>query len=149
MLRQPDNIWVLFDKSGHVERMENCNRRGISFFYNEKKQLTEVVSDNGNRLRYQYNDNGRLVLVTDHTGRKVALVYEERKLVKVTVPSGSVYSYQYSENGRIKELVNAREVHAVCNDMIKNSSVVRQKFADGGEMEFTYLVQIKKCIYRT
>ena len=72
------------------------------FFYNEKKQLTEVVSDNGNRLRYQYNDNGRLVLVTDHTGRKVALVYEERKLVKVTVPSGSVYSYQYSENGRIK-----------------------------------------------
>ena len=147
VLRQPDNIWVLFDKSGHVERMENCNRRGISFFYNEKKQLTEVVSDNGNRLRYQYNDNGRLVLVTDHTGRKVALVYEERKLVKVTVPSGSVYSYQYSENGRIKELVNAREVHAVCNEYDKKFRVVRQKFADGGEMEFTYLDADKKVIF--
>ena len=50
---------------------------------------------------------------------KLLLVYEERKLVKVTVPSGSVYSYQYSENGRIKELVNAREVHAVCNEYDK------------------------------
>ena len=83
VLRQPDNIWVLFDKSGHVERMENCNRRGISFFYNEKKQLTEVVSDNGNRLRYQYNDNGRLVLVTDHTGRKLLWSMRKENLSKL------------------------------------------------------------------
>lgn len=106
--------------------------------------MTEVVSDNGNRLRYQYNDNGRLVLVTDHTGRKVALVYEERKLVKVTVPSGSVYSYQYSENGRIKELVNAREVHAVCNEYDKNSVLSVRNLQMAVRWNLHIWMQIKK-----
>lgn len=139
----------LFNLDGKLIRQENWSGRGISFDYNEKKQLVKAQTDNHSCFEYFYDENsGYLTKVQDHTGRCVDLTYKNGMLEKVALPLDIVYTYTYGSNGRIIEIVNAREVSAVKNEYDNKYRVTKQFFADGGRMSFVYDDE-KRCVVLT
>ena len=127
-----------FDKMGKLVRAEDINGRGITFSYNESGLLETACADNGNIFSYYYNEKNLLVRVEDQSGRKILLTYKENLLETVTLPDGGVYQYQYGVDGRISHVENAGGVTTICNDYDNKHRITRQKFPDGGVMEFLY-----------
>ena len=138
LLRRVGLNCMQFDKTGKLLRVENNNGRGITFTYNDKKQLVEARADNSNVFYYCYDEQGMLVKVSDQVGREVLLTYEERLLKAVTLPSGGVYTYRYGERGRISEVVNASDVSTIRNEYDNKYRITRQELPDGGVMDFQY-----------
>lgn len=110
-LRKEENEFILikneknklrFNLDGKLIRQEDSNGRGISFTYNQKKQLIEAKADNESTLKYFYDDeSGYLINVEDHTGRRITMSYEGALLNRVELASGGVYSYRYGVNGNL------------------------------------------------
>lgn len=130
---------IIFSKDGKMLRQENANGRGITFLYNDYKQLIEAKTDTGMMLKYWYDDNtGYLVKVTDDTGRNVTIIYKQDAIEKVMIPGDQLCIYEYGANGRISEVINTRDVIAVKNTYDKKFRIIRQDFPDSGSMTFEY-----------
>ena len=131
------DIWT-FDKSGRITRQEDRNNRGISFNYNEKKQLAEAVSDNGDTYKFEYNEAGYLAKVEDKLGRSVCFEYEKDTLIKAVLPENRTYTYRYGKGNRITEVINGKNIATVKAEYDNRCRVTHQEFPDGGHMEFEY-----------
>ena len=138
VLTTPAGERTVFRKEGQMIRQENRQGRGITFSYGEEGRLGKAETDNGAFLKYACDEGGQLVLVEDHTGRKVELSYEKGKISAVKTPGGSVYAYRYGKNGRIEETVNPRGYVTVKNTYDEKRRITGQEFPDGGHMRYTY-----------
>ena len=138
-LTKIEKVVLLFDLEGRLVRQEDLNGRGISFYYNEKKQLIEAKADNGSVLKYIYDEQGLyLSCVEDHIGRIIKLNYSGALLETVELANGAIYTYRYGVGGRITEVINPCNISSVKSEYDKANRVVRQDFPDGSTMEFEY-----------
>lgn len=128
-----------FNWEGMMLRQEDQNGRGINFYYDkEKKLLQRAENDNGISLYYQYNDNERLICVSDETGRKVLLSYDKNWLKQVQMADGKTISYTYNKDGFMEQVENEQQTVVLRNGYQKDGRVICQNFPDGGSMFFTY-----------
>lgn len=127
-----------FDLMGKIQRMEDSNNRGISFLYSDKHQLIKAINDNGDFFEYTYSAEGLLKEVTDQTGRKVLISYENNYISSVSMPENVMLCYEYAANGKIVEVINSQKVVSVQNEYDNKFRVIKQKFPDGAEMSFEY-----------
>lgn len=139
LMRTIEGECYYFNKAGQLLRQENKNGRGITFIYNSETQLLEkAVNDNEAYLMYEYDSEGRLLCVIDHTKRKVILEYEGNFLKCVQSPSGQKLLYTYSKDGLITEIENANQIVVLKNHYFEDYRVGRQDFPDGSSMTFEY-----------
>jgi Rhs family protein len=97
-----------FGSDGFIRTMTDRNGNTDMFLYNDKGQLAEVKGANGGVLHYEYNREGNLYRVYDHTGREVRLWYSYRVLQKFQNSMGYVYTYGYNENLRLESVTTPR-----------------------------------------
>lgn len=79
--------WVLTNSDGIVER------------YNTKGQVVSVRDARGVGNAYSYDSAGRLISVTNASGRSITLGWSASKVSSVAIPGGKVYSYAYASGG--------------------------------------------------
>ncbi len=127
-----------FGSDGFIRTMTDRNGNTDMFLYNDKGQLAEVKGANGGVLHYEYNREGNLYRVYDHTGREVRLWYSYRVLQKFQNSMGYVYTYGYNENLRLESVTTPRGIVGVKNVYDSANRVVKQVTPDGGVVEFCY-----------
>lgn len=62
-------------------------------------RMTELRDRNGNRMRFEYNDQGQLVRVLDTLGRPITYRYQDGRLVVVEDFTGRTLRFDYDEQG--------------------------------------------------
>lgn len=125
-----------FDENGYLRKI--TNGKGTVTFQYDGCLLQKAVSDNGDYLFYQYSSGGRLISVTDHTGRKVELNYSYGLLKYVITAAGHSYHYEYNEAGKLKSILTPKGIRAIINEYDGQNRVVKQYMPDGGIIECAY-----------
>ena len=137
----------IFDREGRRTSFEDENGNSLRFTYDETgRLLTAGQGDCGGVLYFAYKENRRLKTVTDHTGRKLSFFYVEGRLDEVEDPEGHTISYRYDSKGRIRAVKNAHGILSVHNEYDEKGRVIRQRFPDKGEMRYEYLDAENKTI---
>lgn len=72
---------------------------GSKIQYNAIGLQTHRIDRNGNATLYTYNNEERLISITDPVGKITTLVYEGGKLSTITDPVGRVSQFEYDANG--------------------------------------------------
>lgn len=147
-LKQGNNWQLFFDGKGKLFRKEMMDGRGISI--DRERKSGNVISmstyhicrgkkkKTGDYLAFTYNNQGKLVHLEDHTGRKVTYFYMDGKLQEVTDPMGNTICYRYGENGKLRAVKNACGVQTVRNIYDGQGRIRNQKFPDKGQMHYEY-----------
>lgn len=127
-----------FNKEGLYIRRENLRHVGFDLVY-ENGVLQRVLKDTGEFFSFNYQENGLLSYVTDHTGRTCHYIFSDSHLSEVILPDGNSYKYSYGTNGKITGVKNPLNIGAVETEYDDNYRVTYQKFADGTTNTFEYL----------
>jgi RHS repeat-associated protein len=83
----PSGFYMQLQRNGDV--FTERDRYGNVFTYQpvigagERRPMTRFTDRNGNTMRFQYDDNGRLQFVFDTLGRKIEYFYEGLRLFRV------------------------------------------------------------------
>ena len=131
-------ILYLFDSKGRMMSQTDQKGNKCTFVYNEAGILKLVENGNGSWLKYRYNQEQRLIYVTDHTGRQIKLEYQYGKLRWFTNAEGRRYTYDYNENGKLNEILTPQNTSAVKNVYDGADRIVKQIMPDGGLVELLY-----------
>ena len=132
-------IVYIFNKQGHVLSRTDGNGKGIFFTYGRNGKLESVLNGSGIMLNYKYDSiSGRLISVSDHTGRNVELCYELGRLCRVTNAGGESYCYYYDDEKMLYRIQNPRGVFVLENNYDDQGRTVCQHFADGGKIYYDY-----------
>jgi RHS repeat-associated protein len=132
-------IVYIFNQQGHVLSRTDANGKGIFFTYGRNGKLECVLNGSGIMLNYKYDSiSGRLISVSDHTGRNVELSYELGRLCRVTNAGGESYSYYYDDEKMLYRIQNPRGVFVLENNYDDQGRTVCQHFADGGKIHYDY-----------
>ncbi|MFC5556094.1 CARDB domain-containing protein, partial [Methylobacterium iners] len=126
-LRLQNGTRIEFNVDGRFDAIEDLNGGLLQATYTDAF-LTHVSASNGDSLSFDYNAQGRIVLVTDQTGREISLDYDptgeyltgittpegstryeyvtepgpaQHALARVTLPDGTVSHYEYNSYGRL------------------------------------------------
>jgi len=98
LLTFPNMETYHFDDDGKFTTISDLNGIIATLTYNGNGLLDKISTKSGS-LSFVYNERNKLVEVVDHTGRKVSFDYSGDKLTTVTHPTGAVYHYKYNEDG--------------------------------------------------
>lgn len=128
-------IW--FSDDGRAVRMENQWGTGVDLEYNAEGHLISVTGDSGRKLCFEY-ESGLLTAVRDDMGREVKYEYHKSRLCKVTNPMGQSRSYEYGSSNRIEKVIDEKGNVSLQNQYDEYRRVMKQKFADGGEILYQY-----------
>ncbi|MDO5812380.1 MAG: DUF6531 domain-containing protein [Bacillota bacterium] len=137
ILKTRDGNIYKFNSFNKISRLEDENKIGISFEYDENENLIRAKADNESELLYTYV-NDLLVDVKDHTGRKIQFIYKDNFLEKAIMPNGREIKYSYDSNGRIIDLPIDGNEKLVVNVYDDKDRVIEQQFIDGSSMSFEY-----------
>ena len=132
-----NNIRYRFDEIGALRQIDDPNGNKTLLDYDGGGVLLTKVSTQSGSLSFEYNDEGRLAKVSDHTGRNVSFEYTENQLTKVTHLNGGTFQYEY-DSGRIAKITNPLGVEAVQNKYDSQGRTIMQDLADGGKSRLTY-----------
>lgn len=127
-----------FDSEGRMMSQTDQKGNKCTFAYNEAGILKQVENGNGSWLKYRYNQEQRLIYVTDHTGRQIKLEYQYGKLRWFTNAEGRRYTYDYNENGKLNEILTPQNTSAVKNVYDGADRIVKQIMPGGGQVELLY-----------
>ena len=126
----------IFDEAGKLIKTCDLNNNETVFEYNGSG-LAKVSTQSGS-LYFEYNTDGKITKLGDHTGRVVTYGYSEGFLISATQPAGAVYRYEYGANGKISKMINPRGITFLENKYDSEHRVVRQTFPDGGISTLEY-----------
>ena len=127
-----------FNQEGLYIRQENSRHVGFDLIYDDGV-LRRVQKDSGEFFAFNYEENGLLSYVEDHTGRMCKYIFSDFHLSEVVLPDGNRFSYTYGTNGKIIRVKNPLNLGAVETEYDDNFRVTYQKFADGTTNVFEYL----------
>ena len=131
-----DHIDHVFNKNGLLIRMEQEAKYTVMFQYDNLK-LSRVSDTYKNELLFDYDSEGHVIEVKDHSGRAVSFSYEDGNLVSVTDLKGSVTSYKY-QDCYLTSIINNEGVVVLQNTYDKNGRITKQQFPDGGVESYEY-----------
>ena len=78
-----------------------------SWCYDENNNCREYTDKRGNKTRYDYNEAGQIVCVTDALLSKTMTEYDEaERPIKQIRPDGGVITWRYDKEGRLIEKTN-------------------------------------------
>lgn len=147
LVRNPDGTFQIKEKDGFIYRfrsdlwfdyMQDLNANRITAIYDVSNRLKEIRHSSGKSIFLEYNSAGRIVKLTDHTGRITTFEYDTTgvKLIKVTDPAGSVTEYFY--NTGLLYLVQLMPVSYPLYFDPLNYRLLSVKFPDGTYVHYSY-----------
>lgn len=96
-----------YDENGYIKGFNNIYGANISMTYNEYGKLTSVTDDEGT-VSYVYNKNGLCNLVTDKLGNSIRYDYDNQlRLISKTNAMGYKKIYSYNENNQLSSINDA------------------------------------------
>lgn len=142
-----DKTVYKFSLEGSLLRKEEPNGQRLIFQYDSCSRLSFVTNENGSFLNYKYDHmTGLLAEVKDHTERKVTLIYELGQLKEVKNPMGFSYLYSYGANEVVYRIRNSKGICVLENNYDNKGRVIKQAFADGGNMTFDYQEDLSRTM---
>lgn len=103
-----------------------------------RKLLEKIGRPTGECYTLDYDGEGFLKSVTDHTGRKTCYRVEDGCLVEATDLNGGSHRYGYTPGGKLETVENPCGTRTVENTYDGKDRVTAQRFPDGGEMHYGY-----------
>lgn len=102
-------------------------------------QIVQVVDPVGRALNLTYDGSNRITSITDPIGRITRYSYNAQgRLATFTDAAGGVTAYTYDSLNRVTSITNPRGITRVQNTYDANGRVIKQVFANAGEMTFEY-----------
>ena len=126
----------LFCDEGLLRSIEHIDNATTKLSY--KDSLLQKVSSLTGHLLFDYNEEGLLSKVTDHTKREVHFSYTNNLLTEVTSPDKSTNTYTYNTQGLLEEMINPLGVVTLKNEFDKESRVIHQILADSSTLTYSY-----------
>ncbi|MFC5985312.1 DUF6531 domain-containing protein [Marinicrinis lubricantis] len=128
VFRQDGMLYGITDNNGHQTKLT---------YYGT---VLKEVSTEGAKLLFTYGNGGKIMEVTDHTGRKVQYRYDEvnHHLEEVVLPDGAVIGFDYDERHRMTAIHNPNQTASLINEYDDQDRVVAQRAFSGewGYMEY-------------
>ena len=147
LIRHTDGTYTLempsgesqdFDSDGRLSCLTTAEGRTVSVRQSRNQTiLTEDLT--GTRLILTYDDEEKLISVSDDTGRKTQYLYTGDDLTKVINPLGESTTYVYDEKHRIIEEKDDEGYVVLTNIYDEDGRVVSQKDMTGIETTFAYV----------
>jgi RHS repeat-associated protein len=104
-LQLPDGMDIHFHANGGVDAIEDQNGNRVTYRYDGEGRLTGVADAAGLGVTLSYDGGSRLVRATTSDGRSVSYEYDrDGRLVGVADAGGPVASYLYDEENRLIEI---------------------------------------------
>lgn len=139
---------LFFDERGRIARIRNADGRYIFFIRDSRNERIikagtgyldeERLKETGDFFQFTYNEQGKLIRVEDHTGRKVTYFHMDGRLHEVTDTEGYTICYRYAENRKLCAVRNARNIRTVRNIYDEKGRILHQRFPDKGQMHYEY-----------
>lgn len=137
----PDNrYWTyIYDGRGDLVEARAPNSTINKYEYDENHRLLQITDRYGVRLAgYEYDDDGRLVAMIDANGERIAIEHQlDANQQKVTDQNGNVTTYTYDDYGNV-----TREVDALGNVTVRSFDTKYNKLsetdANGNTTSWTY-----------
>ena len=133
-----NGIRYRFDVNGALRCIDDANANKTILDYDDAGILLEKVTTPSGSLQFKYNDDGRLVNVSDHTGRDVSFEYSNNLLTSATHPNGGVFKYEYDNRNSLQKVTNPIGVDTVWNRYDHEGRTVTQYLADDGVARLEY-----------
>ena len=127
-----------FDCNGILLKQEDNMGNNRIFEYDNALMLKKISNNRKESLEYQYNAEGNLISVCDHTGRKVSMIYQYGKLIRLITVTGTERQFEYNEDGKLSGIYNPQGIKTVDNEYDSIGRVVKQKAPNGGIWELMY-----------
>ena len=96
--------WIRYDLDGKIMSRGSQDRTSFTYVYDEDDPdlLVHIVDSLGDTvLWYEYDPDGRVLLVRDGDGRQVSYQYASGQLTVVTDLLGNEFYYTYDSDGRM------------------------------------------------
>lgn len=114
-------------------------RTAKNSFGNYVGAITNVTSNDGYWMDFEYDTGGHVTMVTDNASRSVTYTYEsDGDLSTVTDVNGGVTTYTWDANHRLDTITDPNGHKFLDNDYDAKGRVSKQTLADGGTYTFTY-----------
>jgi len=126
-----------FDKDGRLSGLKDTNGNFAHCIYDEAGTLSAVENNTGAQLVFAY-EGDQVVAITDHSGRQIKFDYKDDHLVAVTDEEGGIYNFAYDAAGTVSQITNPENVEALVNKYDNQQRPLRQNFADGGAITYSY-----------
>ena len=130
-----------FDSTGRVLSWSDAQGHTVAYAYDASSRLSQVSADSGARsLALAYDDQDRIVSVTDLAGRSVSFAYDASgDLVSTTDVLGGTWTYEYDASHRLTEVNDARGITQERTEYDAQGRAVRQFDGLGNRIaEITY-----------
>jgi RHS repeat-associated protein len=101
--------------------------RDLNFSYNGDNFITQITAPDGLIVTYNYGSGG---------------IFSERDVLRVvTHPDGTTTRYDYDPSNNLTAVTDGRGVVIASNTYDGNNRVSQQRQANGGVLQFSYMVQ--------
>jgi YD repeat-containing protein len=137
LTRQNKTVYQ-FDTNGWLVAFSNQKGQSLEFKHDNQGKLTQVTEPvSGVFLKYAYNNNGLLAIVTDSLNRQVSLGYDsEHNLVTITDAAGKTMTYTYNEFGQTLTGTNGDGVRLFTNTYDSEGRIIAQDDSVEGNQLF-------------
>lgn len=125
-----------YDRQGQLGYVEYPNRQRLTFTYDENG-LTKITTPLGNVLEVK-SRNGRIMQVTDETGRRTQYRYDGDYLADVVHTDEGITHYEYDGNGHITAVTDQNGSRYLENEYDIKGRITKQHFPESICQTFTY-----------
>lgn len=135
-LTTPEQAKLVFNESGRLISRADAQGRAFVYAYNPQGRLTRISADQNSRyLDLAYDEQGRIISVTDHSGRQVTYAYDlAGDLISTTDLLGRTWQYVYDFDHRMTQVVDPSGKETVTTEYGADGRATRQWDGNGDLM---------------
>jgi RHS repeat-associated protein len=137
----PNQVVYTFDSSGKLITWTDALGNEWEYSYDENDLLEQVSAHEGSRfLALAYDEEDRIVAVTDHEDRSIEYTYDENgDLVSATSLGGGTWEYEYDAEHRLTRVIDPNGNTDEETEYDEEGRAIRQWDGEGNLMgELTY-----------
>ncbi len=134
------NVYV-FNESGKIIAFADPQGRSWNYTYNANGNLDKVSANNGaSYLAFDYDAQGRIISVSDHSGRRVSFQYDSAgDLSAATDVLGQTWTYRYDSAHRLTQVTAPDQTVVERTEYDSQGRAVRQYDGEGNPVvELTF-----------
>lgn len=140
-LTRKDGMVFTFYLAGKLWSITDRNGNSATLLYDAAWNLTDLQALNQNRFDFSYDSDGRMVGVSDNSGRTEVYSYDSNSnLISATDPLGNVTTYAYDASGRVLSATLPDGSRLFQNTYDASGRVISQTNADGFTTTLAYNV---------